>query len=620
MATATMSEEQALRMNPAKRKVALHKFEPTPANVLGTSTPAGIIEHDPDVVKSDPLASLVPKHQSPAALSVVIAPSISDIELHPAQPRQAYDEAALDALAEDIARNGLIAPIMVRPHPNKDKRYQLVCGHRRLLACRKLRMTSISVIVKHLSDVETLRILASENSHRQDLNPIEEAIMLETLTRPAADGGGGMTDGEASTLYGHSEIWATNKKRLLKLPEPWRGRLFSGEIEETKARALLPYVEAPCVLVAIDKQWADGDDYPLRDLNRETFVEHVERTVREETMGVNDESRRHWESVQGKNRTFFYEPCYVDVEAHRDALEIVKIPVRQGHGPKAKVVNEERVTNMAELTRLQLVEIKKRKKVETEKEDKADAKRSAKAKAEQKTLTPAQLKTKRAEADRVLGERIKKWKFAVKRFYIAATLTNPAMVSGDVVDRLLLYWGLFGGNHSYQRNAIKTGVGNSASVKRELEDDRQGGVWDGLAKVGDLQLAIGCAAVEYFWPTFEDAYDVDTWRVAEPVVDAFCREISFDWEDQWRDLQEDQPAGGALLFTKFLSLHNGEQLTSLAAAAWEIFIPAGMTRSKAIEKIQASLATRRLKLPSCLAERKAKETKKSNRKGAKAPR
>ncbi len=611
MATSTLSDEALGRMKPDKKVVAYRfdrAFEPTPANVLGTSTPAGIVEHDPDVVKNepvkaDPLASVVPKHQSPAAASMpsVSGPYINHIELHPAQPRQSYDEAELQALADDIARNGLISPVMVRPHPTKAhlQHYQLVCGHRRLLACKRLKWTAIPVIVKQLSDVETLRILASENAHRKDLNPIEEALMLETLTKPTAAGGGGMTDAEASALYGHTETWATNKKRLLALPEPWRARLLSGEIEETKARALLPYIVSPRVMKAIDDEWKEAGAYnALQSLNREAFTEELEGLVENQTFGVNNTSKKTWH--RGGKGSWDHVPCYVDLEANREALGIVKIPIRKGYGPKAKVVNEERVTNLDLLYKLQWAAMEKRKKNKDGKADKAEAK--AKAKAEKKTLTPAQLKAKRAEADRVLGERIKKWKFAVKRFYIAQTLKNPAMAQGELVDRLLLYWGLFGGNHGYQRSAIRTGVGNSASVKRELEDDRQGGVWGGLAKVGDVTLAIACAAAEYFWPTFEDAYDVDTWRVAEPVVEAFCGEIGFDFEDQWRDLQEDNPAGGALLFSKFLSLFNGEQLAELAME-WDVFIPDGMAKSKAIDKIQAQLTTKRLKLPSGLKEK-----------------
>lgn len=618
MASATLSREAAGRLRPGKKLVA-HRFDATPKNVLGTTTPAGIVEHDPDV---EDRGSRIEERGNPApaflGLPTVAMVALANIDFHPDNPRRDYPEDEIRLLAENIERFGLLDPIVVRANPENRKRYQLLSGHRRLLAHKRLKRTSIAAKLVDVSDADAVWILDSANALHKDLNPLEEALLIEKMTTTY-----GLTEAKVAAAHGHTASWAANKKRLLALPEPWRGRLVSREIDETTARLLLPFVAAPRLLAAFDAEWREATEYrdePLSGLTREAFGRRIETLVDEHTRPFAMDLKQNW--FDGQDNFLGWHPCYVDVAAHRDELDVVKIPVRQDGGAKAKIVVEERITNLDALSRLQAAAIKDRESAKARKEDKADAKRKAKEQAAKKELTPKEQKAKREAAARVLRERIKKWTFALKRFTIAAVLKNPAFANGEVVDRLLLYWGLFRGNHGYQRNAIQAGAGNSAAVKRELEDDRQGGVWKGLAKIGDTQLAIACAAVEYFWPTFEDAYDVDTWRVAEPVVEAFCQAISFSMNQAWQDAQEDLPVGAGMFVQKFLDLHNGDQLRALAKE-WDVFIPESATKSKAIAIVQAKATERTLKLPSCLAERGAGRgtrgagKKTANRKGAK---
>lgn len=614
MASATMSEEAAGRTRPAKKVVA-HRF--TPPGATSTTTPAGIAMHDPDVVMEDggsriedegnsPQSSIPnPRsHESPAALPVTVAASIAMIDLHPANPRIHYPEGEIAELAESIRANGLLQPITLRPSPADKRRYQLVCGHRRLMACRQLKLKSIAAHVKHLDDVATLRAIAAENHARKDLNPIERARLVETLTKPAAEGGGGLSDDEAAAQFGMaSRSWAANVKRLLKLPEPWRGRLVSGEIEETKARALLPYLAAPRVLAAIDQDWSDPLGY-LRTASRDEFTDEVERIVANNTFVVGDRDKHQW--YRNGKGPWDHVPCYVDLEAHREKLEIVTLPIREGYGKRAKSVQRECVTNMDLLCKLQWAEMKKR---EGKKSAAAD-KREAKAKQAKRELTPAEQKAK-AERDRhILAERIKHWKLAVKRFVIGDTLRDLKYGVGNPIFRIALVWAFNAGSHGHQAASLREGIRAAGDAAR-CDPFRIAGT---IGRLHSPEMVQQAAAAEYFWPLkVGDAYALTERHVPRELVEALWDEFGFDIVLTWSAMQNDQPAGAALLLRKFLDLHNVGQLRTLAAA-WDVHVPDSATKAAGIRLIEAKLTERRLPLPACLKERAATKRKPARKK------
>jgi ParB/RepB/Spo0J family partition protein len=86
--------------------------------------------------------------------------------------RTVYDEGRLDELAKSIEGQGLQYPPIVRPRPNG--RYEVVAGHRRTLACRRLGWTQIPVIIRVLTDEQAEEIMLVENTGRVDLDPIDE--------------------------------------------------------------------------------------------------------------------------------------------------------------------------------------------------------------------------------------------------------------------------------------------------------------------------------------------------------------------------------------------------------------------------------------------------------------
>lgn len=96
---------------------------------------------------------------------------ISEIEPNRTQPRKEFDEQALSELAESISQHGLLQPLLVRPLTLGG--YQIVAGERRYRASRMAGLTEVPVIIKELTDTETMEIALIENLQREDLSPVE---------------------------------------------------------------------------------------------------------------------------------------------------------------------------------------------------------------------------------------------------------------------------------------------------------------------------------------------------------------------------------------------------------------------------------------------------------------
>ncbi|GGB38788.1 chromosome partitioning protein ParB [Sphingomonas metalli] len=156
---------------------------------------------------------------------------VSAMAPHPDQPRRHFDDALLDELAGSIAARGLIQPIVVRPHGHQ---YQIVAGERRWRAAQRAKLAEVPVVVRDLSDSETLEIALVENIQRADLNAIEEAQAYQRLA-----GEYGHTQEALARIVHKSRSHVANLLRLLELPEPVQTRVVDGSLSMGHARALL---------------------------------------------------------------------------------------------------------------------------------------------------------------------------------------------------------------------------------------------------------------------------------------------------------------------------------------------------------------------------------------------
>lgn len=158
--------------------------------------------------------------------------SINEIVPNKDQPRKTFDEGTLMELADSIRQHGVLQPLLVRPLPSGG--YQLVAGERRWRACRMVGLKEVPVVVKELTDTETMEIAIIENLQREDLNPIEEAEGLQALIDKC-----GFTQEEIATSVGKSRPAIANSLRLLRLPPEVLEMTKNGEISAGHARALL---------------------------------------------------------------------------------------------------------------------------------------------------------------------------------------------------------------------------------------------------------------------------------------------------------------------------------------------------------------------------------------------
>ena len=157
---------------------------------------------------------------------------LSDIEPNKDQPRKEFDDTALADLAESISKHGLLQPILVRPIIGGG--YQIVAGERRYRASRMAGLTEVPVIIRELSESETMEIALIENLQRENLTPIEEALGYRTLMEEHD-----FSQDEVSKAVGKSRSAVANALRLLKLPEDILNMVSAGVISAGHARAIL---------------------------------------------------------------------------------------------------------------------------------------------------------------------------------------------------------------------------------------------------------------------------------------------------------------------------------------------------------------------------------------------
>lgn len=135
--------------------------------------------------------------------------NINDISLNPDQPRTNFNENSLEQLTSSINELGLIQPITVK---EKDGKYILISGERRLRAFKKLNLDSIPAYIRKANDQSSLEMALVENIQRRDLDAIEIAISYKRLIEELK-----LSHDEMSKKLGKDRSTITNYIRLLKL-------------------------------------------------------------------------------------------------------------------------------------------------------------------------------------------------------------------------------------------------------------------------------------------------------------------------------------------------------------------------------------------------------------------
>ncbi len=158
--------------------------------------------------------------------------SLSKIKANPGQPRQIFDEEALQELAMSIRQIGVIQPVTLREVGNDE--YQIIAGERRYRAAKEAGLTAIPAYVKTAADETVMEMALIENIQREDLNSIEIALAYQKLIETYD-----LTQERLSERVGKKRATIANYLRLLKLPAEIQMGIRDRRIDMAHARTLV---------------------------------------------------------------------------------------------------------------------------------------------------------------------------------------------------------------------------------------------------------------------------------------------------------------------------------------------------------------------------------------------
>jgi len=178
------------------------------------------------------LSALIPDAPEPRISPVEV--DVDRLSPNELQPRGEMDHAALEDLAQSIASNGIIQPIVVR---KVGDRFHIIAGERRWRAAKIAGLLRVPVVVRDVApgaERSLLELALIENIQRENLNPIEEALAYRRLLDQFQ-----MTQESVASAVGKDRATVANVVRLLKLPDEVRAEVASGTLSMGHARALL---------------------------------------------------------------------------------------------------------------------------------------------------------------------------------------------------------------------------------------------------------------------------------------------------------------------------------------------------------------------------------------------
>lgn len=302
---------------------------PSSAGVMTAEEPAGpgqlLDAGEPGAVDQPaPVKGAEPVDESPARFGPELAPvpgarfaeiPVDSIEANPKQPRQVFDEEALDELKASIHEVGFLQPIVVRQL--EGDRYELVMGERRWRAAKAIGRESIPAIVRDTRDDAMLRDALLENIHRANLNPLEEAAAYQQLLEEF-----GATHEELARRIGRSRPQISNTIRLMNLPPSVQVRVAAGELSAGHARALLGLASASAQEELAHRIVAEG--LSVRSTEEVVFLANMDETASD------DESTK----APAKRRAKPHNPGLSDLaERLSDRFETrVKVDIGQRKG------------------------------------------------------------------------------------------------------------------------------------------------------------------------------------------------------------------------------------------------------------------------------------------------
>jgi len=188
--------------------------------------------------------------------------AVDRIRPNPYQPRQEFNDDALDELADSIDELGVIQPITVRAMG--DGEFEIISGERRLRAARRADVERLPAFIREADSEEMLEMALVENVQREELNPIEVALGYQRLMEEC-----GLTQKAVAEKVSKSRASVANFLRLLRLPPRVQAALRDKDVAMGHARALLSIDDEEAQVELLEET-----------IENEWSVREVERRVR----------------------------------------------------------------------------------------------------------------------------------------------------------------------------------------------------------------------------------------------------------------------------------------------------------------------------------------------------
>lgn len=196
--------------------------------------------------------------------TAVVEMNISFIARNSRQPREKFDDRAIQSLAESIRQHGLLQPVVIRKLriPHGGKTHELIAGERRLRAFESLGRTAIPSITREADEAQSAVFALIENVQREDLNPLERSKALQRLITEFS-----WTQQQAAEKVGLDRATVANLLRLNDLDPFSAGCVREGRLSQGHAKALLAIDNLPARRAIAEK--ALHDEWSVRQIERE---------------------------------------------------------------------------------------------------------------------------------------------------------------------------------------------------------------------------------------------------------------------------------------------------------------------------------------------------------------
>ncbi len=207
---------------------------------------------DHTAAKTAPAAAKVTL-ASPETDSGIGSLPINQLVAGPYQPRRQFSDEYLHELADSIEKNGIVQPILVRASTVEAGKYEIIAGERRWRAAKLAKLATVPVLIREVGDQQALEMALIENSQRQDLNALEEAMGYQRLMDEFD-----YTQEQLATAVGKSRSHIANLLRLQSLSDTIKALIDKGLLSAGHARALLGANDTKQAEQIAERVWKEG--------------------------------------------------------------------------------------------------------------------------------------------------------------------------------------------------------------------------------------------------------------------------------------------------------------------------------------------------------------------------